>query len=168
MPGTVQKRHLWRTKRLLCVCPAEVSAVLKLDNSVVGQTAWRTVGEQAWDQTFTVELERVSTHTHTNTHNIHRHKSSHKSNQLMSVCLCVLQSREMEIAVYWRDYRSLCALKYLKLEEFLDNQKHRVQLELEPQGLLLAEVPTPPNLPPPTWKWPLCPCIHDTLLCVYL
>uniref|UniRef100_A0A3B4A0L7 Uncharacterized protein n=1 Tax=Periophthalmus magnuspinnatus TaxID=409849 RepID=A0A3B4A0L7_9GOBI len=46
----------------------------------------------------------------------------------------------MEIAVYWKDYRSLCALKYLKLEEFLDNQKHRVQLELEPQGLMLAEV----------------------------
>uniref|UniRef100_A0A667XRI4 protein kinase C n=1 Tax=Myripristis murdjan TaxID=586833 RepID=A0A667XRI4_9TELE len=85
----------------------EVSAVLKLDNTVVGQTAWRTVGEQAWDQTFTVELER---------------------------------SREMEIAVYWKDYRSLCALKYLKLEDYLDNQKHRVQLELEPQGLLLAEV----------------------------
>ncbi|XP_034045663.1 serine/threonine-protein kinase N1b isoform X2 [Thalassophryne amazonica] len=86
---------------------SEVSAVLKLENTVVGQTVWRTVGEQAWDQTFTVELER---------------------------------SREMEIAVHWRDYRSLCALKYLKLEEFLDNQRHRVQLELEPQGLLLAEV----------------------------
>ncbi|XP_062398134.1 serine/threonine-protein kinase N1 isoform X1 [Sardina pilchardus] len=86
---------------------SEVSAVLKLDNCVVGQTAWKTVGEQAWDQTFTVELER---------------------------------SREMEIAVYWKDYRSLCALKFLKLEDFLDNQKHRVQLELEPQGLLLAEV----------------------------
>ncbi|XP_033500931.2 serine/threonine-protein kinase N1b isoform X1 [Epinephelus lanceolatus] len=86
---------------------SEVSAVLKLENTVVGQTGWRTVGEQAWDQTFTVELER---------------------------------SREMEIAVYWRDFRSLCALKYLKLEEFLDNQRHRVQLELEPQGLLLAEV----------------------------
>ncbi|XP_071387317.1 serine/threonine-protein kinase N1b isoform X1 [Centroberyx affinis] len=86
---------------------SEVSAVLKLENTVVGQTCWKTVGEQAWDQTFTVELER---------------------------------SREMEIAVYWRDYRSLCALKYLKLEEFLDNQRHQVQLELEPQGLLLAEV----------------------------
>ncbi|XP_075999035.1 serine/threonine-protein kinase N1b isoform X2 [Genypterus blacodes] len=84
-----------------------VSAVLKLENTVVGQTGWKTVGEQSWDQTFTVELER---------------------------------SREMEIAVYWRDYRSLCALKYLKLEEFLDNQRHRVKLELEPQGLLLAEV----------------------------
>uniref|UniRef100_A0A3Q1I899 protein kinase C n=1 Tax=Anabas testudineus TaxID=64144 RepID=A0A3Q1I899_ANATE len=86
---------------------SEVSAVLKLENTVVGQTAWRTVGEQAWDQSFTLELER---------------------------------SREMEIAVYWRDYRSLCALKYLKLEEFLDNQRHQVQMELEPQGLLLAEV----------------------------
>ncbi|XP_051797095.1 serine/threonine-protein kinase N1b isoform X5 [Acanthochromis polyacanthus] len=86
---------------------SEVSAVLKLENTVVGQTVWRTVGEQAWDQSFTVELER---------------------------------SREMEIAVHWRDYRSLCALKYLKLEEFLDNQRHQVQLELEPQGLLLAEV----------------------------
>uniref|UniRef100_A0A672P8E6 protein kinase C n=1 Tax=Sinocyclocheilus grahami TaxID=75366 RepID=A0A672P8E6_SINGR len=86
---------------------SEVSAVLKLDNTVVGQTAWKMVGEQGWDQTFTIELER---------------------------------SREMEIAVYWRDYRSLCALKFLKLEDFLDNQKHRVQLELEPQGLLLAEV----------------------------
>ncbi|XP_016104200.1 serine/threonine-protein kinase N1b [Sinocyclocheilus grahami] len=85
----------------------EMSAVLKLENCVVGQTCWRSVGEQTWDQTFTLELER---------------------------------SREMEIAVYWRDYRSLCALKYLKLEDFLDNQRHRIQLELEPQGLLLAEV----------------------------
>uniref|UniRef100_A0A4W5RVV2 protein kinase C n=1 Tax=Hucho hucho TaxID=62062 RepID=A0A4W5RVV2_9TELE len=38
---------------------SEVSAVLKLENTVVGQTCWKTVGEQAWDQTFTVELERV-------------------------------------------------------------------------------------------------------------
>ncbi|XP_065134476.1 serine/threonine-protein kinase N1b isoform X1 [Paramisgurnus dabryanus] len=86
---------------------SEVSAVLKLENCVVGQTCWKGVGELTWDQSFTVELER---------------------------------SREMEIAVYWRDYRSLCALKYLKLEEFLDNQRHKIQLELEPQGLLLAEV----------------------------
>ena len=57
------------------------------------------------------------------------------------VCMCV-QYREMELAVYWKDYRSLCGLKYLKLEDFLDNQTHRVRLELEPQGLLLAEVHT--------------------------
>ena len=54
---------------------AEVSAVLKLDNTVVGQTAWRTVGEHAWDQTFTVELERVSIHAHTRTHS---HRSPRK------------------------------------------------------------------------------------------
>lgn len=49
--------------KMCCACAAEVSAVLKLDNTVVGQTVWRTVGEQAWDQTFTVELERVSMST---------------------------------------------------------------------------------------------------------
>ncbi|XP_063148597.1 serine/threonine-protein kinase N1 isoform X1 [Candoia aspera] len=85
----------------------EVSAVLKLDNGVVGQTAWKPIGLQAWNQAFTVELER---------------------------------SRELEIGVYWRDYRSLCALKYLKLEDFLDNERHEIHLELEPQGTLLAEV----------------------------
>lgn len=42
----------------MCVT-VEVSAVLKLDNTVVGQTVWKTVGEQSWDQTFTLELERV-------------------------------------------------------------------------------------------------------------
>ncbi|XP_053159881.1 serine/threonine-protein kinase N1 isoform X2 [Hemicordylus capensis] len=85
----------------------EMSAVLKLDNVVVGQTAWKPSGLQSWNQTFTVELERA---------------------------------RELEISVYWRDYRSLCALKYLKLEDFLDNQRHEIHLELEPQGTLLAEV----------------------------
>ncbi|KAJ3615224.1 hypothetical protein NHX12_018792, partial [Muraenolepis orangiensis] len=39
---------------------SEVSAVLKMDNTVVGQTAWKTIGDQSWDQTFTVELERVT------------------------------------------------------------------------------------------------------------
>lgn len=43
----------------VCVFSAEVSAVLKVENTVVGQTSWRTVGEQAWDQSFTIELERV-------------------------------------------------------------------------------------------------------------
>ncbi|XP_074791295.1 serine/threonine-protein kinase N1 isoform X1 [Natator depressus] len=85
----------------------EVSAVLKLDNTVVGQTAWKPVGQQAWNQTFALELERA---------------------------------RELEISVYWRDYRSLCALKHLKLEDFLDNQRHEIHLDLEPQGTLLAEV----------------------------
>ncbi|XP_041033002.1 serine/threonine-protein kinase N2 [Carcharodon carcharias] len=85
----------------------DVCAVLKLDNIVVGQTAWKAAGEQSWNQTFTVELER---------------------------------SRELEISVYRRDWRSLCALKYLKLEDFLDNQRHEIQLDLEPEGVLLTEV----------------------------
>uniref|UniRef100_A0A7N6A223 protein kinase C n=1 Tax=Anabas testudineus TaxID=64144 RepID=A0A7N6A223_ANATE len=82
-------------------------AVLKLDNTVVGQTSWRPVSNQAWDQKFTLELDR---------------------------------SRELEISVYWRDWRSLCAVKFLRLEDFLDNQRHGMCLYLEPQGMLFAEV----------------------------
>ena len=52
----------------VCVCLAEVSAVLKLENSVVGQTAWRPVGEEAWSQTFSLELERVTIKTNMNIH----------------------------------------------------------------------------------------------------
>uniref|UniRef100_A0A4W4E1D8 Protein kinase N3 n=1 Tax=Electrophorus electricus TaxID=8005 RepID=A0A4W4E1D8_ELEEL len=68
-----------------------ISAVLKVDNRMVGRTHWRTVGKEAWDQSFTIELER---------------------------------SRELEIGVYWRDWRALCAVKFLRLEDFLDNQRH--------------------------------------------
>ena len=31
------------------------------------------------------------------------------------------KTRELEIAVYWRDWRSLCAVKFLRLEEFVDD-----------------------------------------------
>ncbi|KAM9459957.1 serine/threonine-protein kinase N2-like isoform 1-T1 [Salvelinus alpinus] len=85
----------------------EISAVLKLDNTVVGQTSWRPVSNQSWDQKFTLELDR---------------------------------SRELEISVYWRDWRSLCAVKFLRLADFLDNQRHGMCLYLEPQGTLFAEV----------------------------
>ncbi|OXB69131.1 hypothetical protein ASZ78_009607 [Callipepla squamata] len=37
----------------------EVLAVLKVDNKVVGQTNWGPVNNQAWDQSFTIELDRV-------------------------------------------------------------------------------------------------------------
>lgn len=40
----------------------EISAVLKLDNTVVGQTNWRPVSNQSWDQKFTLELDRVIGH----------------------------------------------------------------------------------------------------------
>ncbi|KAF4793077.1 hypothetical protein TURU_114662 [Turdus rufiventris] len=84
----------------------EVCAVLKLDNTVAGQTSWKPISNQSWDQKFTLELDR---------------------------------SRELEISVYWRDWRSLCAVKFLRLEDFLDNQRHGMCLYLEPQGTLFAE-----------------------------
>ncbi|XP_078282215.1 serine/threonine-protein kinase N2-like [Rhinoraja longicauda] len=85
----------------------EVSAILKLDNQIVGQTHWRSVKNQAWDQIFSIELNR---------------------------------NRELQIAVYWRDWRELCAVKFLRLEDFLDNQCHVLTVCLEPQGILCAEV----------------------------
>uniref|UniRef100_A0A673HAT4 protein kinase C n=1 Tax=Sinocyclocheilus rhinocerous TaxID=307959 RepID=A0A673HAT4_9TELE len=82
-------------------------AVLKVDNKVVGRTHWRPLSKEAWNQSFSIELER---------------------------------SRELEIAVYWRDCRSMCAVKFLRLEDFLDNQRHGMCLYLEPQGTLFTEV----------------------------
>ena len=82
-------------------------AVLKLDNQTVAQTSWKSCSQQAWDQRFSIDLDK---------------------------------SRELEIDVYWRDYRSLCAIKFLRLEEFIDDVRHGMALQLEPQGLLFAEV----------------------------
>jgi hypothetical protein len=53
------------------------------------------------------------------------------------------KSRELEIGIYWRDWRSLCAIKFLRLEEFIDDIRHGMALQLEPQGLLFAEVINP-------------------------
>lgn len=50
------------------------------------------------------------------------------------------KSRELEVGIYWRDWRSLCAIKFLRLEEFIDDIRHGMALQLEPQGLLFAEV----------------------------
>ncbi|XP_024002176.2 LOW QUALITY PROTEIN: serine/threonine-protein kinase N2 [Salvelinus sp. IW2-2015] len=85
----------------------EIIAVLKVDNRMVGRTHWRALSKDAWDQSFSIELER---------------------------------SRELEIGVYWRDWRALCGVKFLRLEDFLDNQRHGMCLYLEPQGMLFAEV----------------------------
>uniref|UniRef100_A0A8B9SD36 Protein kinase C n=1 Tax=Apteryx owenii TaxID=8824 RepID=A0A8B9SD36_APTOW len=85
----------------------EVLAVLKVDNKVVGQTNWGPVNNQAWDQSFVIELDR---------------------------------SRELEIAVYWRDWRELCAVKFLRLDDFLDNERHGMCLSLEPQGYFICGI----------------------------
>ncbi|XP_037912971.1 serine/threonine-protein kinase N isoform X3 [Hermetia illucens] len=85
----------------------EIMAVIKLDNITVAQTSWKPCSQQAWDQRFSIDLDR---------------------------------SRELEIGVYWRDWRSLCAVKFLRLEEFIDDVRHGMALQLEPQGLLFAEI----------------------------
>uniref|UniRef100_A0A8C9WAW2 protein kinase C n=1 Tax=Scleropages formosus TaxID=113540 RepID=A0A8C9WAW2_SCLFO len=94
-------------KMLTGLSTAHSYAVLKLDNKMVGRTNWRPLSNQAWNQSFSIELERA---------------------------------RELEIAVYWRDWRALCAVKFLRLEDFLDNQRHGMCLNMEPQGLLFMEV----------------------------
>jgi len=85
----------------------EIMAVLRLDNNTVAQTNWKPCSQQAWDQRFSVQLDR---------------------------------SRELEISVYWKDYRGLCAIKYLRLEDFIDFYLNGMAIHLEPQGILFAEV----------------------------
>lgn len=85
----------------------EIMAILKLDNLIVSQTTWKPCTQMAWDQRFSLDLDR---------------------------------SRELEIQVYWHDWRSLCALKFLRLEEFIDDNRHGMTLHLEPQGILFAEI----------------------------
>ncbi|XP_007475160.1 serine/threonine-protein kinase N3 isoform X3 [Monodelphis domestica] len=50
------------------------------------------------------------------------------------------RSRELEIGVQWRDWRELCGVAFLRLEDFLDNARHTLSLGLEPQGQLFVEV----------------------------
>jgi len=86
----------------------EIMAILRLDNVTVCQTGWKTCSQRAWDQRFSIDLDR---------------------------------SRELEIQIYWHDWRSLCALKYLRLEDFVDdNNRGGLLLNLEPQGILFAEI----------------------------
>ncbi|XP_052789265.1 serine/threonine-protein kinase N2-like isoform X2 [Mya arenaria] len=50
------------------------------------------------------------------------------------------RGRELEIAICWKDSRQMCAIKFLRLEDFLDNQRHGIAIHLEPQGILFAEI----------------------------
>ncbi|CAO2598067.1 Serine/threonine-protein kinase N3 [Lemmus lemmus] len=50
------------------------------------------------------------------------------------------RARELEIGVHWRDWRQLCGVAFLKLEDFLDNACHQLSLSLVPQGRLFAQV----------------------------
>lgn len=85
----------------------EIMAITKLDNVTVNQTSWKPCSQMAWDQRFSLDLDR---------------------------------SRELEIQIFWHDWRSLCAIKFVRLEEFIDDHRHGMALHLEPQGILFAEI----------------------------
>ena len=53
---------------------------------------------------------------------------------------CWLQSRELQITVCWKDCRQMCAVKFLRLEDFLDDRSQGMAVQLEPKGILFAEV----------------------------
>ncbi|XP_070760042.1 serine/threonine-protein kinase N2-like [Enoplosus armatus] len=55
-------------------------------------------------------------------------------------CLQLERSRELEVAVFWRDRRAMCAVKFLRLEEMMDYSDHNQGFGLEPQGLLYVKL----------------------------
>ncbi|TKS78128.1 Serine/threonine-protein kinase N2 [Collichthys lucidus] len=55
-------------------------------------------------------------------------------------CIQLERSRELEVGVFWRDQRAICAVKFLRLEEMMDNPNHNQEFSLEPQGLLHAKL----------------------------
>ncbi|XP_074527397.1 serine/threonine-protein kinase N2-like isoform X2 [Halichoeres trimaculatus] len=50
------------------------------------------------------------------------------------------RSRELEIGVYRGEQREMCAVKFLRLEELMENQNQNQEFRLEPQGVLHAEL----------------------------
>jgi len=52
----------------------------------------------------------------------------------------VLQSRELEVDIYWRHYKPMVGVLFVKLENFLDCEKRLIELPVEPYGTLYCEV----------------------------
>ncbi|EYC16396.1 hypothetical protein Y032_0033g2631 [Ancylostoma ceylanicum] len=85
----------------------EVLALLRVDSRIVGLTEARPLSQQAWDQRFSVDLDR---------------------------------SKELEIEVFYRDSRSMCAFTAVKLGNFVEpTGQAGMVLHLEPHGDLFAE-----------------------------
>lgn len=51
----------------------------------------------------------------------------------------VEKARELEVQIHWHDARRMAAVRFVRLENFLDCQRHSMPLALEPQGILFAE-----------------------------
>ncbi len=55
--------------------------------------------------------------------------------------LTLEKNREMSVEVYWRDWRSMAAIKFLRLEDLVDdNHQSGMPIEMEPQGILYADI----------------------------
>ncbi|ESN92276.1 hypothetical protein HELRODRAFT_89736 [Helobdella robusta] len=106
-PSSKSMRHNRNKYNVREDLSSEVRATLYLDNQLVGETSWRNVSQQCWDQRFCFQLDRA---------------------------------RELAILISWRDYRQLSAVKFLRLEDFLDDQRHGMTIDLDPQGILFAEI----------------------------
>ncbi|CAF1634503.1 unnamed protein product, partial [Adineta ricciae] len=87
----------------------EINAILRVDNVRTVETGYRPCSQQAWDQRYTIELDRA---------------------------------RELEINIIWRDYRNMCAIRFLRLEDFINpnNEISGMIIHLEPQGVLFADI----------------------------
>ncbi|KAF7660009.1 hypothetical protein LDENG_00290220 [Lucifuga dentata] len=57
-----------------------------------------------------------------------------------SFCIQLERSRELEVGIFWQDQRTVCAVKFLRLEEVMDNSNHTQGFSLEPQGVLFAKI----------------------------
>lgn len=49
------------------------------------------------------------------------------------------RNRELELQIFWRDWRSLCAVKFIRLEDFIEDKRKGIALHLEPQGIIFCE-----------------------------
>ncbi|XP_070706256.1 serine/threonine-protein kinase N2 [Pempheris klunzingeri] len=106
---------------------------LKVRAGLSGRGSNSKAGELSSEISVVLKVDnRIVGHTHW------RQQGKEASGQSFSIEL--ERSRELEIAVYWRDWRALSGLKFLRLEDFLDNQRHGMCLQLEPQGILFIEV----------------------------
>lgn len=66
-------------------------------------------------------------------------------NQLFTIDLD--RARELEVEVYYKDSRSMCAFLVIRIGDYIEPCKaHCKVLELEPQGQLFAEVRSCNNL----------------------
>jgi len=68
-------------------------------------------------------------------------KSLSKECWTQSFTLDLDRAKELEIEIYYRDSRSMCAFLVLKIGDYIESGgAHRKTLELEPQGQLFAEI----------------------------